>query len=609
MLCSVVLTAINRVLSLSLCISVMERHPIFICYVLCGDDGEPDLSSKHIIAVPRTSNITEMIAKFRAPKDPDTGSLDDDDDEDVPSVRVWEKTVKTKEGDGDGDGMVDVDMGQEEGGNDADNEDEQQDDEWSNIFANNEEEDNAQNGDNEDNAEIADNAENGGDIEMGGDNGDIPGIPGAAENEENEENRGNEENGGNEENAETDVLPSYEEVAPAEDGDANGVENGNNDEVEFEWILLGPKACKIPFGQWAQEEDLSSSIRYMIETRCTEHPRYGQWKRMEEWRKNVPRDFDVDIYDKSMNSWYKGQVVEIGTGDHEGEVKVHYEGYAPKYDEWHNPLTSDYIAPLHTHTEVERTRTAYTGSYGYARTSYGYGGSYSWNNDDETPPEDLGCVGLRNLGNTCFMNSTIQCLSHCPEFVQYFLKGVHENEINRDNPLGWNGKVAETWAALLTKYWSGKYSVISPNKIKSTIAEIQPRFSGYQQHDSSELLQFLLDGLHEDLNRIIDKPYTEKVESNDANNDEQIAQKAWTTHKLRNDSVVVDLIQGQLKSRIKCPDCTRISVTFDPFMFLSVPLPTEKKFVTKTITVVWMVCGLCTLIHTLCGVIWNGWWW
>ncbi len=82
------------------------------------------------------------------------------------------------------------------------------------------------------------------------------------------------------------------------------------------------------------------------------------------------------------------------------------------------------------------------------------------------------------------MSRIIQCMTNCPLFLNYFLNEKNLLlDINKDNPLGWNGKVAETWSKLLIKYWSNKYSVISPNEIKLTISEIQPRFSGYQQHD------------------------------------------------------------------------------------------------------------------------------
>lgn len=53
----------------------------------------------------------------------------------------------------------------------------------------------------------------------------------------------------------------------------------------------------------------------------------------------------------------------------------------------------------------------------------------------------------------------------------------------------------------------------------------------------------------------------------------QVANEAWDNHKKRNDSIIVDHFQGQYKSRVQCPDCGKISVTFDPFMYLSVPLP------------------------------------
>lgn len=110
---------------------------------------------------------------------------------------------------------------------------------------------------------------------------------------------------------------------------------------------------------------------------------------------------------------------------------------------------------------------------------------------------------------------------------------------------------------------------------------IADRSVGYQQHDSQELLAFLLDGLHEDLNRVKKKPYAEMKEA-DGRPDEEVAKEAWALHKSRNDSIVVDWFQGQLKSTLVCPECNRISITFDPFMYLSLPLPMK---LTRTIMV------------------------
>ena len=94
-------------------------------------------------------------------------------------------------------------------------------------------------------------------------------------------------------------------------------------------------------------------------------------------------------------------------------------------------------------------------------------------------------------------------------------------------------------------------------------------FADYEQHDSQELIGSLLDGIHEDLNRVKKKPYVENVEG-DGKNDAAVAQEAWDRYKLRNDSFIVDTFQGQTRSRLTCPECENMSVTFDPSMYLSV---------------------------------------
>ncbi|KAK2999763.1 hypothetical protein RJ639_022746, partial [Escallonia herrerae] len=194
----------------------------------------------------------------------------------------------------------------------------------------------------------------------------------------------------------------------------------------------------------------------------------------------------------------------------------------------------------------------------------------------------LGLTGLQNLGNTCFMNSALQCLAHTPKLVDYFL-GDYKKEINNENPLGMNGEIASAFGDLLKKLWAPGAAALPPRTFKLTLAHFAPQFSGFNQHDSQELLAFLLDGLHEDLNRVKCKPYVE-AKDGDGRPDEEVADEYWQNHLARNDSIIVDVCQGQYRSTLVCPLCRKVSVTFDPFMYVSLPLPSTSMR-TMTLTV------------------------
>ena len=183
-----------------------------------------------------------------------------------------------------------------------------------------------------------------------------------------------------------------------------------------------------------------------------------------------------------------------------------------------------------------------------------------------------GFVGLRNLGNTCYMNSALQCLSHTVPLADYFLNCDWPEEINRDNPLGTKGVIATSYAKLLDELWKGQKKVYSPKEFKKRLGQYAEQFRGYEQHDAQEFLVFLLDGLHEDLNRVSKKPYVEDPEG-DGRPEEVVAAESWKCYLLRNKSIVVDLFQGQLRSTLTCMECQYARVKFDPFMYLSLPIP------------------------------------
>ena len=187
-----------------------------------------------------------------------------------------------------------------------------------------------------------------------------------------------------------------------------------------------------------------------------------------------------------------------------------------------------------------------------------------------------GRTGLYNIGNTCFMNSGLQCLSNCYQLTKYFLLDLYENDINEENKLGSGGKIAFTYRKLLEDLWKGEENAINPSYFKNIFAQFVRKFSGYAQQDSNEFLIYLLDKIHEDLNSISKKPYIEIDEKGKDETDEDASKRWWKMHLLRENSIIVDLFQGQFKSTITCNYCNRIAVSFDSYMFLSLPIPSGK---------------------------------
>lgn len=186
-----------------------------------------------------------------------------------------------------------------------------------------------------------------------------------------------------------------------------------------------------------------------------------------------------------------------------------------------------------------------------------------------------GTQGLANLGNTCYMNASIQVLSNMPSVADYFVSKKYELEINHSNVLGMNGEVATQFGKLLKQIWNDNpstWGLIAPLAFKNTCSKHNEQFVGFRQQDAQEFLAFLLDGLHEDLNRILQKPIPPEIET-EGRTDSDIAAEALKNYLSRNQSIITDLFVGQFRSVTCCNSCNNKSTKFEPFRYVNLPLP------------------------------------
>lgn len=117
-------------------------------------------------------------------------------------------------------------------------------------------------------------------------------------------------------------------------------------------------------------------------------------------------------------------------------------------------------------------------------------------------------TGLANLGNTCFMNSSLQLLLHIEPLVNYFRSGQHTADLNRKSPT--RGEVANSFFKLIQDIEANSQqksqgistaSSVSPVELQKAVGNFAPYLMDYSQQDCQEFLRFLLDGLGEDLKR------------------------------------------------------------------------------------------------------------
>ncbi|TRY86249.1 hypothetical protein DNTS_015824 [Danionella cerebrum] len=192
-----------------------------------------------------------------------------------------------------------------------------------------------------------------------------------------------------------------------------------------------------------------------------------------------------------------------------------------------------------------------------------------------------GVSGLKNHGNTCFMNAILQCLSNTELFAEYLALEQYRGDQTDDEKPKTNGvvqrkgaqdkgEVTEQLSGLVRALWTFEYTPQHSRDFKNAVARSAMQYRGNAQHDAQEFLLWLLDRVHEDLNHLVHPNIRGSVKPPSEEDD---AALEGPSPPLSAGSFVQELFQAQYRSSLTCPHCQKQSNTFDPFLCISLPIP------------------------------------
>ncbi|XP_058022736.1 ubiquitin carboxyl-terminal hydrolase 43 [Ahaetulla prasina] len=191
-------------------------------------------------------------------------------------------------------------------------------------------------------------------------------------------------------------------------------------------------------------------------------------------------------------------------------------------------------------------------------------------------PLTPGAQGLKNHGNTCFLNAVVQCLSHTELLAAFLLLALPDPPSpGRPGSKAATGEVTRHLAALLRALWTLEYTPQLSADFKNVVSKYGAQFRGNAQHDALEFLLWLLDRMHEDLCsvsfnqklKMSGKPPSGQEESSTSGSAQATVQPP------KGQSFVQNHFQAQYRSSLTCPHCRKQSNTFDPFLCISLPIP------------------------------------
>ena len=182
-------------------------------------------------------------------------------------------------------------------------------------------------------------------------------------------------------------------------------------------------------------------------------------------------------------------------------------------------------------------------------------------------------IGLNNIGATCYMNASLQCLSNTKKLTEYFLYKYKTDK---------NKIMTYEYYKLLRELWKkdNNNKSYSPNSFKEVLGKENPIFAGVAANDSKDLINFLLERFHQDLNdlNVNNENNIENIGNLNHSNEMEMLGFFLNDYKNKYNSPISNLFYGILETNSQCNICKLVKYNFQVYSFLEFPLQPVNQF-------------------------------
>ena len=166
-------------------------------------------------------------------------------------------------------------------------------------------------------------------------------------------------------------------------------------------------------------------------------------------------------------------------------------------------------------------------------------------------------IGLANIGATCYMNATLQCFSHTTKLTNYYLEPKKKNFVT-SNAKKFSREYYEVIKKLWIKTYNNNKNYYSPDRFKNILSQMEPLFQGIAANDSKDLVNFILQTLHSELNAA-----NSQIQNNFNHNLNQLDEKSMLNNFLQEyqknqKSIISDIFFGISETKTECVNCLKL---------------------------------------------------